>query len=105
MRESCKNSIFQQTQISVKPGCVGGGLSAGLRKGEVLIMGNGVPDSHDSGEKCQLALHMSSCELCIYTEDEIGAPFLQRCTSPSTLVRVNCIPTMPQAPCSGYKGE
>lgn len=78
---------------------VWGGLGAGLRKGEVLIMGNGVPDNYDWGgrEESQLTLHLSSCELWIYTEDEREAPFLQRCMSTDNLVKISCISTTSQA--------
>lgn len=67
MWESCRDSVSARARFQLSQGV--GGLSAGLRKGEVLIMGNRVPDSHDWWENCQLALHMSSSELWIYTED------------------------------------
>lgn len=41
--------FFKKSQISFKPRREEG-LSAGLRKREILIMGNGVPDSYDWGE-------------------------------------------------------
>lgn len=41
--------FFKKSQISFKPRREEG-LSAGLRKREILIMGNGVPDSYDWGK-------------------------------------------------------
>lgn len=43
--------VFKKSQISVKPL-----ISARLRKGEILIMGNGVPDNYDWGRKSQLCI-------------------------------------------------